>query len=247
MYAYNSDVRLHYLERPCLPPLENPPLPLIYVPGTSGTAKGGLSIFENLKTRKVIAMSLRGRGQSDTPHAGYSLQDHASDIEAVVNAAELNKFYIFGFSVGAVYSIVFSLKNLDKVKGIIIGDYPAFYPKLPAGWAHEFKNTVIQGQSVLQNIREEALEGIERESKQESLWQSLRNIKCPVLVLRGNRKTSFGTLLSKEDLERYTDSLNNVTIATFEDAGHMIYLEKPLLFLEKVESFIKKIDKGASG
>lgn len=59
-------------------------------------------LMRRLLPKTSIAISLRGRGvASDAPVIGYTLADHMSDIEAVVQDLGIGAFILFGFSRGA--------------------------------------------------------------------------------------------------------------------------------------------------
>ncbi|MGM9948607.1 MAG: alpha/beta fold hydrolase, partial [Lysinibacillus sp.] len=64
-------------------------MPLLYIPGALNDAEQALEMLDAFYPRKRVAISLRGRGKSEAPQSGYSLDDHASDIEAAVDAGGL--------------------------------------------------------------------------------------------------------------------------------------------------------------
>jgi pimeloyl-ACP methyl ester carboxylesterase len=112
----NKDVRIHYLVKDS----ESNLTPLVYIPGMLGSAEVFVSEMESLSPRKCISISLRGRGKSDVPSTGYSLIDHVSDIESVVNDCNLNKFVLMAYSMGVPYAIEFVAKNSSLIEGLII-------------------------------------------------------------------------------------------------------------------------------
>lgn len=54
---------------------------------------------------RVVAVDLRGFGQSDTPAEGYSYDQMARDLYAVVKALGLRRFTLTGFSMGGAVSL----------------------------------------------------------------------------------------------------------------------------------------------
>ena len=96
--------------------------PLLIVPGFTESAEDYIEIIRAFEDRKCIAITLRGRGKSDSPEFGYTLEDHVSDIQAVVEQLALDNFYMLGYSRGVSYMIEYALGNLSKIKGMIIGD-----------------------------------------------------------------------------------------------------------------------------
>ena len=51
---------------------------------------------------RVIAIDLRGRGLSDTPPTGYSLNHYVADTRAVADALGLDRPIIVGHSLGEI-------------------------------------------------------------------------------------------------------------------------------------------------
>ncbi len=99
----NLGVRLHYIQSN--PDAPETLVPLVYIHGAYGTAEGFLPEMEALSPRRCLSVSLRGRGKSDAPEAGYSFDHHISDIKALVNHLNLRRFCLMGWSVGVAYSI----------------------------------------------------------------------------------------------------------------------------------------------
>ena len=71
---------------------------------------------------RVIAMDLRGRGLSDKPSTGYSIENHCKDILALMNDQGLNRPVLMGHSLGAFISLVFVAQNPDKIDRLILVD-----------------------------------------------------------------------------------------------------------------------------
>jgi pimeloyl-ACP methyl ester carboxylesterase len=70
----------------------------------------------------IVAMDLRGRGLSDKPPTGYSIDHHCSDILALLDDLEVEKAVLMGHSLGAFISLVFGAKHSDRVDSIILAD-----------------------------------------------------------------------------------------------------------------------------
>jgi pimeloyl-ACP methyl ester carboxylesterase len=71
---------------------------------------------------KVIAMDLRGRGFSDKPPSGYSIENHCRDIEALLTDLGLDRVVLVGHSLGAFIALVFSAQKPQKVDRLILVD-----------------------------------------------------------------------------------------------------------------------------
>ena len=71
---------------------------------------------------RVIAMDLRGRGLSDKPPTGYSIEHHCKDILALMEDQGLERPVLMGHSLGAFISLVFSAQYPQRVDRLILVD-----------------------------------------------------------------------------------------------------------------------------
>ena len=71
---------------------------------------------------RVLALDLRGRGLSEKPDSGYSIDHHCRDIASVVADLGLKKFYIMGHSLGAYIVLAYTARHQDQIKGLILLD-----------------------------------------------------------------------------------------------------------------------------
>jgi pimeloyl-ACP methyl ester carboxylesterase len=71
---------------------------------------------------KIIAMDLRGRGLSDSPSSGYSVENHCRDILALMDDKGLDRPVLMGHSLGAFISLVFAAKHPSRVDRLILVD-----------------------------------------------------------------------------------------------------------------------------
>ena len=71
---------------------------------------------------RVIAMDLKGRGQSDKPLMGYSMESHLRDINSLLDDLELDQVVLMGHSLGAFISLAFGAAYPDRADRIILVD-----------------------------------------------------------------------------------------------------------------------------
>ena len=71
---------------------------------------------------RMIAMDLRGRGQSQKPLEGYSLNYHLKDINCLLDDLDINRAVIMGHSLGAFIGLAFAAEYPDRVDRLIIVD-----------------------------------------------------------------------------------------------------------------------------
>ena len=71
---------------------------------------------------KIIAMDLRGRGLSEKPPTGYSIDHHCKDVLALMDDLGLKRPVLMGHSLGAFISLVFAAQHPDRVDRLILVD-----------------------------------------------------------------------------------------------------------------------------
>ncbi len=71
---------------------------------------------------RVLAMDLRGRGLSDKPETGYSIEQHCKDIVCLLNNLGLEKVIMMGHSLGAFITLVFGAVYPQYIEKIILVD-----------------------------------------------------------------------------------------------------------------------------
>ena len=99
-FVQTDDIRLAYVEWP------GAKGPLICLPGISGHKGTFTHIAERLAPEyRVLALDLRGRGDSDKPHEGYGFAYHARDVLAFADGLGLKTFAVIGHSFGATVGV----------------------------------------------------------------------------------------------------------------------------------------------
>ena len=71
---------------------------------------------------RVIAMDLRGRGQSEKPSTGYSLDYHLRDINSLLDDLQLERAVIMGHSLGAFIALAFAAQYPERTDRLILVD-----------------------------------------------------------------------------------------------------------------------------
>lgn len=71
---------------------------------------------------RILAVDLRGRGLSDKPDAGYSIDHHVADLAAAADRLGLGRFHLMGHSLGAYVALAFAAAHPERVKGLILLD-----------------------------------------------------------------------------------------------------------------------------
>ena len=114
---------------------------LLFIPGWSQTARLFEILLKDLAIDyKVIALDMRGHGESERPEHGYRPSRFAADIHEFIEDRKLNNITLIGHSMGcaAIWSFLelFGDKNIRKI--VLIDQAPSVvaWPS----WSEEEKN-----------------------------------------------------------------------------------------------------------
>ncbi len=230
-FVNNRSVNIHYLETE---EYDENLTPLLYVPGAMNSAEQFINVMKFYSPRRCTLLSFRGRGQSEAPFSGYSLEHHVSDIESVVGDSKVHEFCLMAYSMGVPYAISFASKYPEQVKGLILCDYPAKYPSIQESWSE-----MVLAKGHISEERHHVVKGIQRESREIMLDQELRKISCPVLLLKGGTDDSF---LKNPDVEVYINNLRHVDLKVFEASGHELWVPDFMGFINTIKHFLITLD-----
>ena len=97
--------------------------PILCIHGITANCRCWDTLAEVLAPEfQVIAMDLRGRGQSDKPSQGYSLEYHLKDINCLLDDLGLDRAVIMGHSLGAFIGLAFAAEYPDRTDQLILVD-----------------------------------------------------------------------------------------------------------------------------
>jgi pimeloyl-ACP methyl ester carboxylesterase len=71
---------------------------------------------------RVIAYDLRGRGESDKPASGYSLELHGQDLGGLLDGLGLARAVLVGHSLGAKIALRFAVRHPQRVSRLVLVD-----------------------------------------------------------------------------------------------------------------------------
>lgn len=136
----SDNFQLHYLN--WKPQQPSGKLPVVCIHGNLSNARlfawigellagGGLSG----SARQVVAIDIRGRGNSGLPEEGFSLAHMAMDIESVLRHLGIETAHMVAYSRGVTYALEYVLRNHGTVQAMVIGDYPPYCHSLSPEWA----------------------------------------------------------------------------------------------------------------
>jgi len=204
------------------------------------------------KYMRVLLYDCRGMWRSEHPDGPYSMEQHADDLAALLEALDIPKAHIGGISYGSEISMVFALKYPEKTKSLIIIDGVSevrpflraqTYPwKLAAErkdpellyWTSVTLNFSAEYVAATQSATAEAIKrfsAIDLKSFAEmmsafyniDITNELSRINCPTLVVIGEEDRIKG----REYAQLIAEKIENSEFVVVPGAGHALCLDKP--------------------
>jgi len=128
-FAMNSDVRIHYC-------VEGDGAPLVLQHGFFWSIDGWyrLGYVDALKSNyRLILVDMRGHGASDKPHDGraYTLQQHVSDVTAVLDQLHIPLVHFWGFSMGGWIGFGMAKYAAQRLTSLTIGGASPYARTIP--------------------------------------------------------------------------------------------------------------------
>lgn len=235
VFLHNDGVRLHVLDNQRV--ASNLP-PVLAIPGMGEYADEYLWLLDALGDRRVIVLDVRGRGRSDVPETGYTWEHHISDVRAAVEALGLERPVVVAFSRGSSYGLGYALTHPGGVRGLVVGDYFARHVGLPPEIADQQLNAKVRGTVIADRMSEHAVRRVVAESREVPLWDRLVELECPVLVIRGGRRSA---LVGEELAAQWRKALPSVQVEVIADAGHDLWSRDRDAYLAVLLPFLEGI------
>src|SRR5918996_4837640 len=170
--------------------------PILMIPGWSQTAEQFRYQLEGLSDRyRVIAVDMRGHGESDKPEFGYKISRLAKDVHDMIHALELDEVNILGHSMGS--SVIWNYYDLfgpERLSKLLLIDQMPMITSNPA-WSEEERidsGAIFNPQSLYETINALAgPDGVETTRgfignmvtkaipEEEKAWIIERNLRMP--------------------------------------------------------------------
>ena len=216
-FADSAGVSIEYL-------LWEPPAPpsrpgVVLVPGILSPADCWLAdevLVDALRStgpRKVLAVSLRGRGRSDTPPADWTPEAHHRDILAAMDAEDMGTAFVLGWSLGGAYALGLALSRPRRVAGVAIGDFFPLVPRYGEAWLER-----VAADPAAAGLPMAAARGIVACGREVTYVDRLHRLAVPLLVLRGTRDDA---LLGEEAVGLFDPAPLKRVVAC--DTGHYVF------------------------
>ena len=234
-------------------------IPLLLVHGLGGDHTvwdAQLEFFR--KGRRVVAMDLRGYGQSDPDSNGdYTIEAFAADVAAAAKQLGIPRYILVGHSMGGPVVVACAAAHRDSVAGVVFddpaGDLTQIPPKKTEEWLEGYAPESYE------KFREEWFGSMLKMARPEVREKVLATVrKAPREVVAASAKSLFsydpkpalkaftGPMLSintPENNEPY--SLHklqpSMKVVVIGGTSHWVMMDKPAEFNAALAEFLKGI------
>jgi pimeloyl-ACP methyl ester carboxylesterase len=101
-----------------------PGLPIVFLHGNWSTHRWWIPVAaqlaELLGDRRLLALDLRGRGDTQGPDHGYTLPELAEDLRAFMRALGLARAHLVGHSLGTGIAMQLALTEPERVASLVL-------------------------------------------------------------------------------------------------------------------------------
>jgi pimeloyl-ACP methyl ester carboxylesterase len=227
--------------------------PIVCLHGVTGHAWTWHDVAAQLREAgRVVALDMRGHGDSQwAADAAYTTDDHASDLEGVIEAIGAEDVDLAGNSWGALVALAFAARNPGAVRRLAIVDVePSFeqgetdlFPRPRSFPSHReavewerqsnphAPDHMIEIMAAMgtrpgeggQLLRKHDPFFLERwPFRSDDRWEELRGLKMPALVVHA--KDSF---VRGDVAERMAEEIPEGRVVHIADSGHLVPVEQP--------------------
>lgn len=99
--------------------------PILLVHGWMGSSYHWRKVMPLLaQHHRVVAIDVRGYGESDKPYEGYDGRTIAEDLRQVINTLGLDRPIVVGHDMGALPALLLAAESPERVRGLAYVDEP---------------------------------------------------------------------------------------------------------------------------
>ena len=203
------------------------------------------------KSRRVVAMDLRGMGRSDVPVNGrYGLDDMVEDIHTVANALNIDQFVLVGHSYGGGVVAAYAAAHPERVAAAVYADAAGRVDAKPEQWDRYLQALRMDKRETVQKafapmletaspaVKEAVYGSVDRTSVEAFVGavESLRDfdVERAVRAYQG----PMLAIASTDNPSSFHVQFPDVPLRRIEGAGHWLMMEKPAEFNAILEDFL---------
>ncbi len=210
--------------------------PLVMLHGNGGSIeafKNQIPFFE--KKYKVIAIDSRLHGKSGGSPDTLSYVMIADDVSKLLDQLKIDSAFVLGWSDGGIDGLILAINHPEKVKALAVSGANIFSDStsLPVSDIVGMKD-VISGKSTAPE-RDKTLNRMMLYQPDLKYSDLTRKIKCPVLVMAGDRD-----IIKPEHTVGIFQAIQKSELCIFPNSSHGALQEHPELFNSTVNNFFER-------
>jgi pimeloyl-ACP methyl ester carboxylesterase len=208
--------------------------PLIFLHGNGGSIYSSRAKIDYFKQYfKVIAIDSRGHGKSvDTTTKMLTYTQMANDIKVLLDSLGIDSAYISGQSDGGILGLLIAINYPSKISKLAAFGANLFPGKKAI--VDEIENMVRDTLRVTKDFNRRRLYSL-LEYQPNITEKELKTIKCPVLIMSGDRD-----VIRLEHSIKIFYNIENSNFFVMPGATHFGSYEKPELFNLVLMEFLNK-------
>lgn len=208
--------------------------PLIFLHGSGGSIRSSAAKIEYFKKYfKVIAIDSRGHGKSiDTTTQQLTYVQMANDIKVLLDSLHIDSAFVQGQSDGGILGLLLAIHFPGKVSKL--ATYGAnMFPGKKAIF-DEIDNMVLDTIKTTRNPKTKMFYSL-LAYQPDITEKDLQKIKCPVLIMSGDRD-----IIRLEHSIKIFNNIPNSNLFVMPGATHYGTVEKPELFNLVLSDFLNR-------
>lgn len=208
--------------------------PLIFLHGNGGSIKSSRAKIEYFKKYfMVIAIDSRGHGKSiDTTSKELTYVQMANDINVLLDSLHIDSAFVSGQSDGGILGLLLAIHYPSKIAKLAIFGANLFPGKKAI--FDEIDKLVMDTLKVTTNTNTKRLYSLLAYQPNITV-QDLQKIKCPVLIMSGDRD-----VIRLEHSIKIFNNIANSNFFVMPGATHFGSYEKPELFNLVLSDFLNR-------
>ena len=242
-------------------------LPLVFIHGWAASHCFWKHQIKKFQVEyRVLAYDLRGHGDSDKPSTGYEISNHISDLETLLTQERISEPILVGHSLGGMIALQYALESQNPPCALVlVGTNPHPVPTFKRSIQFSFLSWIIglsrsraakftRSQIFSPNADPELVEWVNQDSlrtpthvirqtlkavKAFNVTDNLPEIECPICIINGE----YETAVDSESVTQMLQLMPQAVFISIPGSGHNVMLEKPELFNDALDSFLRSIRK----
>ena len=216
---------------------------------------------------EIVLYDARGHGRSEQPASGYTYDQLADDLAAVIGALGLERPIVIGHSMGAATAALMAARYPGLARAVVLEDPPAgrdpspdVLQKIYDDWRADLMDTKsLSRDEMLAKVHANragwadadyaewlddktlvAPQALEIIRTPGTPWFDLiENVECPILLVTGD--PALGALVTPDFAEGLAARWQNGRVVNIPSVGHSIRRGEPARYAAAVNEFIAAV------